>query len=882
MIVDKSKLSPMMRRYFEIKSNYEDCLLFFRLGDFYEMFFDDAETTSRVLDLTLTGRDCGLKDSRAPMCGVPYHAVDNYVRKLIDAGFRVAICEQLSDPATSKGLVDRDVVRVITPGTVMEEQILDERSTNYLASVFSDKNGFGLAWADISTGEFYLYEYAGDNRFERLADILSSVKPSECVCNETFLSEYKSVSYFAASEAAPHCYQNFAYYFPSAEKKLCSALNVASLDAFECADRQYAVCAAGGLYEYLMQTQKRALAQINSLTLLRDKSFMLLDESTRRNLELTARARDGKRYGSLLWVLDKTSTAMGARTLKRYIEQPLQNEKEINARLDAVENLTESKLVREKLVSAMEQIRDLERLCGRLAYGSATPGDLLAVSDTLTQVPIVKAAAKECSSELIKKLNSAMYPLSEVNEVLISALERKDNTRTASKGDEVFGIIRKGYDETLDSLRDIRTTAKQWLANLEAEEREATGIRTLKVGYNRVFGYYIEVSNSFLDKVPYRFQRKQTLVGGERFVTDELKQLETKILTAEEEAVALENRIFTELKQMLIDKLSELQSTARAIGVLDVLVSFATVAVRNKYVKPVVGSKVKSLDIRDGRHPVVEALLDRGAYVPNDTLLDGGDNRTMIITGPNMAGKSTYMRQVALIVLMAHIGCFVPAKSAEITLTDRIFTRIGASDDLTGGQSTFMVEMIEVATILNYATSSSLLVLDEIGRGTSTYDGLSIAWAVLEYITSNIRAKTLFATHFHELTDAESFGGVKNYRVLVSETSDGIVFLHKIARGSASRSFGIEVASLAGVKKSVIEQAKRVMSELERQSKDRDTNRLIMAAQEQTKAVQVSLFDRVESEIEKELADIDVDNLTPLQALTVLSDLKKKLNNKND
>lgn len=872
----------MMRRYFEIKSNYEDCLLFFRLGDFYEMFFDDAETASRVLDLTLTGRDCGLKDSRAPMCGVPYHAVDNYVRKLIDAGFRVAICEQLSDPATSKGLVDRDVVRVITPGTVMEEQILDERSTNYLASVFSDKNGFGLAWADISTGEFYLYEYAGDNRFERLADILSSVKPSECVCNETFLSEYKSVSYFAASEAAPHCYQNFAYYFPSAEKKLCSALNVASLDAFECADRQYAVCAAGGLYEYLMQTQKRALAQINSLTLLRDKSFMLLDESTRRNLELTARARDGKRYGSLLWVLDKTSTAMGARTLKRYIEQPLQNEKEINARLDAVENLTESKLVREKLVSAMEQIRDLERLCGRLAYGSATPGDLLAVSDTLTQVPIVKAAAKECSSELIKKLNSAMYPLSEVNEVLISALERKDNTRTASKGDEVFGIIRKGYDETLDSLRDIRTTAKQWLANLEAEEREATGIRTLKVGYNRVFGYYIEVSNSFLDKVPYRFQRKQTLVGGERFVTDELKQLETKILTAEEEAVALENRIFTELKQMLIDKLSELQSTARAIGVLDVLVSFATVAVRNKYVKPVVGSKVKSLDIRDGRHPVVEALLDRGAYVPNDTLLDGCDNRTMIITGPNMAGKSTYMRQVALIVLMAHIGCFVPAKSAEITLTDRIFTRIGASDDLTGGQSTFMVEMIEVATILNYATSSSLLVLDEIGRGTSTYDGLSIAWAVLEYITSNIRAKTLFATHFHELTDAESFGGVKNYRVLVSETSDGIVFLHKIARGSASRSFGIEVASLAGVKKSVIEQAKRVMSELERQSKDRDTNRLIMAAQEQTKAVQVSLFDRVESEIEKELADIDVDNLTPLQALTVLSDLKKKLNNKND
>ena len=876
MIVDKSKLSPMMKRYFEIKADYEDCLLFFRLGDFYEMFFDDAETASRVLDLTLTGRDCGLKGSRAPMCGVPYHAVDNYIRKLIDAGYRVAICEQLSDPATSKGLVDRDVVRVVTPGTVMEEQILDERSTNYLASVHWDKTGFGLAWADISTGECYVYEYDGDDRGERLSDILSSVKPSECVCNEAFTEVYKSVGYFASSEVVPRCYHNFAYHFQNAEKKLCAALGVRSLDSFECGDKEKAVCAAGGLFEYLSQTQKRALGQINSLTLLRDKSFMLLDESTRRNLELTARVRDGKKTGSLLWVLDKTCTAMGARTLKRYIERPLQNVKEISARLDAVEALAQSKAAREKLAEAFGQVRDLERLCGRLAYGNATAGDLMAISDTLTQVPAVKAAAKECSSSLISRLNAEIFPLKDVNSVLVSALERKDR-HTSQDGEEIFGIIKKGYDEYLDSLRDIRKTAKQWLLNLEASEREATGIKNLKVGYNRVFGYYIEVSNSFLDKVPYRFQRKQTLVGGERFVTDELKELETKILTAEEEAVALENKIFCELKDMLISHLTELQSTARAIGALDVLVSFATVAVRNNYVKPSVGGKINRIKIEEGRHPVVEALLDRGAYVPNDTLLDGDENRTMIITGPNMAGISTYMRQVALIVLMAHIGCFVPAKSAEIALTDRIFTRIGASDDLAGGQSTFMVEMIEVATILNYATSSSLLILDEIGRGTSTYDGLSIAWAVLEYITSNIKAKTLFATHFHELTDAESFGGVKNYRVLVSETGGNIVFLHKIARGSASRSFGIEVASLAGVKKSVIDHASRVMAELERQSKDRDTNRLILASQEKTKAVQTSLFDEKESEIEKELAEINVDNLTPLQALTVLSDLKKKL-----
>lgn len=873
MIIDKSKLSPMMKRYFEIKASYEDCLLFFRLGDFYEMFFDDAVTASAALDLTLTGRDCGLEE-RAPMCGVPYHAVDTYVRRLIDAGYRVAICEQLSDPATSKGLVDRDVVRVITPGTVMEEGILDERSGNYLASVYMTKDAFGLAWSDISTGEFYVYEYEGADASVRLGDMLSAVKPSEIVCNAAFAEQYRAVSYFGNTDMRPHCYHDFAYGFSTAEKKLCSAFGVVSLDAFECADKRSAVCAAGGLYEYLSQTQKRTLCQIDRMRFVYDKSFMLLDESTRRNLEITARARDGKKTGSLLWVLDKTCTSMGARALKRWLETPLQDEKAINARLDAVETLVSSKAARDKLVTALADVRDLERLCGQLAYGSATPRDLLSVSDTLTAVPSVKSALDSVSpTGLLKNLNKQLNPLPSVNATLVAALERNG----PQKKEEDGGIIRAGYDDYLDGLRDIRRTAKEWLANLEARERESTGIRTLKVGFNKVFGYYIEVSNSFLEKVPYRFQRKQTLVGGERFITEELKEIENKILTAHDEAVALENKIFAELKSLLMENLHALQNTARALAEIDVLAAFASVSAKNGYVKPVIGKKVRALDIKAGRHPVVETLLERGAYVPNDTLLDCCDNRTMIITGPNMAGKSTYMRQVALIVLMAHVGCFVPAESAEITLTDRIFTRIGASDDLTGGQSTFMVEMIEVATILNYATSSSLLILDEIGRGTSTYDGLSIAWAVLEYITANIRAKTLFATHFHELTDVESFGGVKNYRVLVSESGEKIVFLHKIARGSASRSFGVEVASLAGVKKPVIEHAKRIMAELERQARDRDANRIIMASAEQTKAVQVSFFDEKESEIEKEIKELNIDTLTPVQALTVLNDLKKKL-----
>ncbi len=871
MIIDHNKLSPMMKKYFEIKAAYGDCLLFFRLGDFYEMFFDDAIVASKTLDITLTGRDCGL-DERAPMCGVPYHAVDSYIRRLINQGFRVAICEQLSDPATSKGMVERDVVRVVTSGTIMEEDILDDKCANYLASVYTHNSGFGLAWADISTGEFNVYEYVGENFMDVLSGFLSTVSPSEIVCNEDFLKKYKAVSFFNSVQIVPRCYHDYAYSYESANRKLCSLLKVGSLDAYECSDKQLAVCAAGGLYEYLLQTQKRSLSQLQNLQFIHDKSFMLLDGATRRNLELTSRVRDGKKAGSLIHVLDKTQTSMGARTLRRWLEQPLQDCDKINARLNAVENLFASKPLRDRLCTALENVRDLERLVGRLAFGSATPKDLLAISDTLLAIPEIKTLLKGADSTMLKGIFSSLDSMKDINSVLVSALDRQMPSVTKNGG-----YIKAGYDQKLDEMRDINSSARIWLNNLELNEKEATGIKTLKIGFNRIFGYYIEVSKSFADKVPYRYQRKQTLVNGERYITAELKDIENKILSAESGALDLEEKIFAKLKEMLLTKIRELQTNGTALAALDVLNSFAKVSVANRYAKPVINKKVKSIEIEEGRHPVVETLLDKGSYVPNDTLLDSAENRTMVLTGPNMAGKSTYMRQVALIVLMAHVGCFVPAKSAQIAPTDRIFTRIGASDDLSGGQSTFMVEMIEVATILNYATSSSLLILDEIGRGTSTFDGLSIAWAVLEYITKNVKAKTLFATHFHELTELEDLEGVKNYRVLVSERENDILFLHKIARGGASRSFGIEVASLAGVLKPVIEHAKRIMASLEEESKNRDTNAVLLNSLKKTVTAQVSFFDSSGSKIEKEIREMNVDNLTPLQALTILTDLKKRL-----
>ncbi len=873
MTIDKKKLSPMMQRYFQIKEQYPDCLLFFRLGDFYEMFFEHAETASRVLDLTLTGRDCGLEE-RAPMCGVPHHAVDNYIRRLIEAGYRVAICEQLSDPSTTKGLVERDVVRVVSSGTVMEDDILDENKSNYLLSVFSANDAFGLAWTDISTGEFYVYEYKGDDFLNRLSDFIGSITPAEVICNEKFLSEYQKLQYFKATDMRVHCYYDFAYSLATATKKVLNAFNIASLSAFECEDKHNSVCAAGGLLEYLAQTQKRVLGQLTKITVVRDKSFMMLDSATRKNLELISRARDNKRQGSLLWVLDKTKTAMGARTVQHYIEKPLQDSVMINKRLDAVEELVNSRLLRERISDAFSTVRDLERLNGKLAYGNSTPKDLLSISDTLSALPSIKSTLKDVKSSLLKEIAKGIHTLENLNATLESALDRESVVDYKNKS-----YIKQGYDEQYDMYSNIRTNSAKWITDLETREKEETGIRTLKVNFNRVYGYYIEVSKSFADKVPYRYQRKQTLVNAERFITDELKDIENRVLTAEANVQNIQTRIFFELKEMCVNEYAKLQSTANALSTLDALLSFANVSVAGKYVKPKISDKINKIDIRDGRHPVVEQLLDKGSYVPNDTLLDSNDNRTMIITGPNMAGKSTYMRQVAIITLMAHIGCFVPAKSAEIALTDRIFTRIGASDDLSSGQSTFMVEMIEVATILNYATGSSLLILDEIGRGTSTFDGLSIAWAVLEYITKNLRAKTLFATHFHELTELDDLDGIQNYRVLISQVGDSIVFLHKIASGGAARSFGVEVAALAGVCKPVIERAKCIMDSLEADSKRRDTNEMLLSSAKDNLTAQIGLFDCAKSKIEEQIRNTEVDNLTPLQALTILSDLKKQLDN---
>ncbi|MDR3216342.1 MAG: DNA mismatch repair protein MutS [Clostridiaceae bacterium] len=880
MEIIREKLVPMMRQYFKIKDAYPDAILLYRLGDFYEMFFDDAVTASRILDLTLTARDCGLSE-RAPMCGVPYHAVETYIKKLIEAGFKAAVCEQLTDPKESKGMIERDVVRVITPGTVMEDGILDEKKNNYIAAVFLTEKGCGAAWADISTGEFYLTENTADDRnLSLIEDILTGISPAEIISNDVFAVEAASMNSFKAGRLSkPEAYQASAFLLENAEKRILTQLGAATLDAFGFVGKRFAIAAAGALVDYLLKTQKRSLAHISAMKYTANETCMVLDGNTRRNLELTETMRDRKRSGSLLGVLDKTKTAAGARTLRKWLEQPLQDCREINARLDAVGELVSDVRLRADVGEGLSGVRDLERLAGRIAFGSLNPKDCLAILDTLTAVPELKKTLRGAKSAELKALNSKIIPSEETRVLLSSAID--PNAPALIKDG---GFIRTGFLKELDDYKNARSMGKEWLANLEANEREATGIRTLKISYNHVFGYYIEVSKSFMGLVPYRYQRKQTLSNGERYITAELKEIEEKILGAEESALKLELRIFAEIKEKLTERISEFQSTARALGATDALRSLAETAYTRKYVRPNINPKISGIAILEGRHPVVEAQGSVASYVPNDTDLSL-ETRTMVITGPNMAGKSTYMRQVALIVLMAHIGSFVPAGSADISLTDRIFTRIGASDDLTGGQSTFMVEMVEVATILNNATDKSLLILDEIGRGTSTIDGLSIAWAVMEGISKTLKAKTLFATHFHDLTELESvLDGVKNYRILVKEIDDSVVFLHKIVRGGANKSYGVEVASLAGVPKEVVARAKEIMAELERSSKFRDTNEIMLKAAKQMKTKQVSLFDETidtaSSEVMAILKDVNPDTLTPIQALTILSDLAQRAKSK--
>lgn len=877
--LDKSSLSPMMQRYYETKAEYEDAILMYRLGDFYEMFFEDAEKASRELELTLTGRDCG-SGRRAPMCGVPYHAVDGYIARLVSRGYKVAICEQLSTvPAPGKDIVDRSVVRVVTAGTVIDESMVKDERSNYLVSLYISDHDVGYAWADITTGEFNLYEQTADDVAAAIDDFLSTVMPSEIIANAAGCEYNQKVSSLVCGKFPKmQAYYDWAFKYKNAYDSLLKTLKVATLDSFEVTDKKFAVAAAGALNEYLHETQKRELPQFTKLSYYNVKKYMVLDGAARRNLELVETSRDRKKQGSLFWIIDKTSTAMGLRRLRKWLDYPSLEEKVINDRLDAVEFLTQHDEERAALKNVLSEIWDIERIAGRCAYGNVTPSDMLQLANTLTLCPELKKQIGASSGGLLKRIAAALPAKYPVADELLKALDPDHCGAEYKHG----GFIKAGYNRELDTCRSAKTEGKEWLASLEQTEKETTGIKTLHIGYNKVFGYYIEVSKANLSLVPFRYQRKQTLVNGERFITEELKTMEERLLTAESRALEIEIETFESFKKLLLNEVASLLKIASAVAELDALLSLAEVAVEYNYVRPKIGKTVKHIKIENGRHPVVEKIVGARNYIANDTLLDDGC-KTMIITGPNMSGKSTYMRQVALITLLAHIGSFVPASSAEISLTDRIFTRIGASDDLAYSQSTFMVEMVEVATILNNATQNSLLILDEIGRGTSTYDGLGIAWAVMETIVKKLKAKTLFATHYHELTDLESrLPGVKNYRVLANEVGGSVVFLHKIARGEASKSFGAEVAALAGVSADVVTRAKDITKILEETSKYRDTNQILMQGEvKKEDVVQGNMFESQSNEkyqkLVEELTAIDMNSISPMQAFSILADLVSRV-----
>lgn len=850
-------LSPMMEHYLSMKEKYKDCVLFYRLGDFYEMFFDDAVRVSKLLDLTLTGRDCGLKE-RAPMCGIPFHAADAYIAKLVSMGERVAICEQLTEPTAGKGMVERDVIRVVSAGTVIEENQLDEKKNNYIACAYKSGAAYALAWADITTGELCAEELSGR---ENVISALVNLAVAEVICNEEMLFDAKEdVEASRGALPAFSCYLPWAFEKAAAERSVCEQLGAASLEALGLDGKDGAVRAAGALLEYLRETQKHALKNMNAIRVVDAGRNMTLDANAVRNLEILKNNAEGKRYGSLLWLLDHTKTGMGARKLVAMLSAPLADKAEIEHRLDAVDELFKGTVVRMGIADMLGGVRDIERLTGRVSNGNLQPRDCLALSSSLAAVPNLKFQLIGFSSSLLCEIAGDLVDTKEICDLLDRAIS--PDATTLKEGN----YIRRGYSEQLDELRAVKDNGKSLVLELETRERERTGIRNLKVGFNRVFGYYIEVTNSFKDKVPYSYVPRQTLANCVRYTTEELKDLEGKILGSTDAASRLEEHLFGELMEVLSRNIPVFQRIAGAIALLDCLVSFASVAKENKYCRPEI-AEGGALEIEEGRHPVVEAI-SKDRFVPNDCRLDNGDDRTMIITGPNMAGKSTYLRQVALITFMAHVGCFVPAKRARVPLCDRIFTRIGASDNLILDRSTFMVEMTEVANILRNATECSLLILDEVGRGTSTFDGLSIAWSVIEYLTNNVRAKTLFATHYHELTELEGkLEGVKNYKINVREIGGSIVFLRKIVRGGASRSFGVEVASLAGVPEEVTSRAKVILKELERGEKRREK---LPEPTEEPQATE-------EFSLREELRGIDVNTLTPMQALALLAELKEKV-----
>ncbi|MDR3293000.1 MAG: DNA mismatch repair protein MutS [Clostridiales bacterium] len=867
------KLSPMMEYYMSVKKEHGDAILMLRLGDFYEMFFEDAIKASAILDLTLTARDCGL-EKRAEMCGVPYHAVDNYIKKLIDHGLKVAVCDQLTTVEESKGkMLERGVMRVVTPGTVIDDVLLDAKSAVYIASVYLDKTGAGVAYADMAGGEFKCREI--DNPYA-LEDFLLNVAPSEIIADEEafkFICEMKSVN--ADRLVRPTKVLPYAYKYHNAEKKLLEQFNVASLEVYELIGKNRAVSAAGALMEYMTDTQKRKLSHFNKIIYVSDNAKMILDNNARRNLELIETIRDKRTIGTLLNLMDHTVTNMGARKLKRIIEDPLCDANGINARFDAVEELIENPRMKDTLKDRLRCVRDLERLAGRIAYGNFNPRDCSAIRETLDCLPEIKLSLTNAKSKLLKEFGKKIELLPEIRALLAKAIA--DNPPANTKDG---GYIRDGYNAELDDYKNAGKNGRILISKLEASERTATGIKNLKIAFNRVFGYYIEITGANKSLVPLRYHRKQTMVNGERYVTEELKVLESKILGAEEKILKIELILFNDIKCKLAETIVALQQTAEALVMLDVILSFAIVSGIHNLVRPEINVKNKETKIIEGFHPVVRSLMNHD-FIPNDACLDDGENRILIITGPNMAGKSTYMRQIAIITIMAHTGCFVPAKSAKIALTDRIFTRIGASDDLGLGQSTFMTEMIEVAGILNNATERSLLILDEIGRGTSTYDGLSIAWSILEYLAAHTKAKTLFSTHYHEIAELEgALKGVKNYKVLVKEVGHSIEFLYKIARGGANKSFGVKVAALAGLPKGIIDRAESIMKKLEESDINRDSNALMLGATA-AESKQMSFIEefndneKIKTELYNILRDTNPETCTPLQALTILAGLKE-------
>jgi len=861
-VIVLENLTPMMKQYKEIKEKYKDCILFFRLGDFYEMFFDDAIIASKELEIALTQRDAGF-NQKAPMCGVPHHVAEVYISKLVEKGYKVAICEQLEDPSLAKGLVKRDVVRIVTPGTITDIEALDEKTNNYLASIYIDNDGVGLSYVDSSTGEMYTTEFLNDidSLYSFIIDELGKILPSEIICNKKLAQNERTIKTIK-NTLNPYItfYDDDSFIKENWSTKIINHFNVNDLNALGLEGKIYSIFSVGKLLDYLYETQKDSLKHISTIEYYNTQEYMLLDINTRINLEIHETIMNRNKKGALIWLLDKTSTAMGGRLLKNWLEQPLLNIPEIKKRQEIVDLLVSNVVLMDKIKNCLNKIYDLERLTSKISYGNCNARDLYSLKLSIEKIPELKNLLVESGENKLINLGTKIDTLSDIYELIDKSIV--DNPPITIKEG---GLIKKGFSKELDELREISTGGKQWIADLEAKEKLKTGIKNLRIGFNKITGYYFEVTKSYLNMVPDYFIRKQTLTNSERYYTDELKNIELKILGAEEKIVEMEFNIFQEIRQIIKKEINRIQKVSKLIAIIDVLNSFGQVAYKNNYVKPKLNNR-GIIKIVEGRHPVVEESIPNKLFVPNDTYLDNNKNMIQIITGPNMAGKSTYMRQVAIIVLMAQIGSFVPAKEADIGIVDRIFTRIGASDNLSQGESTFMVEMNEVSNIIKNATKNSLIILDEVGRGTSTYDGLSIAWAIVEYIAKNIRAKTLFATHYHELTQLEKdIDNIKNLTVLVEEKDDEIIFLRKIVEGSTDKSYGIEVAKLAGIDNEIIDRANEILTKIEQKQQLIKENNHI-----QENYHQYNLLDYKKDYLIEKIKKLDVSNITPIEAINIL------------